>query len=59
VPSPRPWRPGARCVAITSADRLHQLEEAGIDRIIFRAWRTSREAIEGIQRFAEDVLHKL
>ena len=59
-PSPRPWRPGARCgVAITSADPLHQLEQAGIDRIIFRAWRTSREAIEGTQRFADDVLHKL
>jgi probable F420-dependent oxidoreductase len=39
-------------------DDLERYAEAGVDRIIVRPWRSSKEAIDGIRRFAGDILHR-
>jgi probable F420-dependent oxidoreductase len=40
----------------TSAD-LDRYAEGGVDRVIVRPWRSSKDALEGIRRFAGGVLH--
>jgi probable F420-dependent oxidoreductase len=44
---------------ITSPDDAARYEEAGVDRVIVRPWQKSREAIDGIRRYADEVLAKL
>jgi probable F420-dependent oxidoreductase len=46
-------------IHITSPDHFRQLEAMGIDRVILQPWSTSRDAIDGITRFAEEVLQKV
>jgi probable F420-dependent oxidoreductase len=44
---------------ITAPDDVARYEEAGVDRVIVRPWQKSREAIDGIRRYADEVLAKL
>jgi probable F420-dependent oxidoreductase len=41
---------------VNSPDDLEKYAEAGVDRVIVRPWRRSREAIDGLRRFADEVL---
>jgi probable F420-dependent oxidoreductase len=41
---------------IESPGDLERYAEAGVDRVIVRPWRRSREAIDGLRRFAGEVL---
>jgi probable F420-dependent oxidoreductase len=41
---------------VSSPDDLERYAEAGVDRVIVRPWRRSREAIDGLRRFADEVL---
>jgi len=38
------------------ADALHRYELAGVDRVLVRPWRSSRDALEALRRFAGQVL---
>ena len=38
---------------------VERYAEAGIDRVIVRPWTSSKDAIDGIRRFADEVLTKL
>ena len=40
----------------TSPDDLRRAAEAGIDRLIVMPWRRTREALDGIARFADEVM---
>lgn len=44
---------------IGSVDDLKRYAEAGVDRVIVRPWQRSSEAVDGLRRFADDVLAKL
>jgi alkanesulfonate monooxygenase SsuD/methylene tetrahydromethanopterin reductase-like flavin-dependent oxidoreductase (luciferase family) len=44
---------------IASPDDAARYEDAGVDRVIVRPWQKSREAIDGIRRYADEVLAKL
>jgi probable F420-dependent oxidoreductase len=44
---------------IASPEDAERYAEAGVDRVIVRPWQKSREAIDGIQRYADEVLAKL
>jgi probable F420-dependent oxidoreductase len=44
---------------IASPDDVAKYEDAGVDRVIVRPWQKSREAIEGMRRYADEVLAKL
>jgi probable F420-dependent oxidoreductase len=44
-------------VGISSVDDVRRCEDAGIDRVLVRPWSRSREAIEGLHRFADAILH--
>jgi probable F420-dependent oxidoreductase len=56
-------RPGTTEVTfggnIESVDDLERYRDAGADRVFCRPFASSREAIEGIRRFGDDVLSKL
>jgi len=41
----------------TTPHDLDRYRAAGVDRVIVRPWRTSREAVDSLKRFADDVLH--
>jgi probable F420-dependent oxidoreductase len=41
---------------VDSPGDLERYVEAGVDRVIVRPWRRSREAIDGLRRFAGEVL---
>jgi len=45
-------------LATTSADlgHLHHLADAGVERALVRPWRSSKDALEGLRRFADEVL---
>jgi len=45
--------------SIASPEDVARYEEAGVDRVIVRPWQKSREAIDGIRRYADEVLAKL
>jgi probable F420-dependent oxidoreductase len=45
--------------SITSPEDAERYEQAGVDRVIVRPWQKSREAIDGIRRYADEVLAKL
>jgi hypothetical protein len=40
---------------VTSQDDLCRWEDAGVDRLIVSPWARSREAVDGLRRFAERV----
>ena len=42
--------------SIASADDAARFAEAGVDRVIVRPWTSSKTALEGIRRFAEEVM---
>jgi len=54
-------RPGGIEITVggeaTSPQDLERYETAGVDRVIVRPWRSSREAPDAIRRFADEVLH--
>jgi hypothetical protein len=39
-----------------SPEDVQRAADAGIDRLIVMPWRRTREALDGIARFADDVL---
>lgn len=43
-------------VPIASADDVRRAAEAGVDRLVVMPWRRTREAIDGIARFATEVI---
>lgn len=56
-------RPGRTEVTVVgdigSADDVARYADAGVDRVIVHPWRSSREAIDGLRRFADEVLATL
>ena len=40
---------------VTSRDDVQRWEEIGVTRMVFAPWRRSREAIEGMRRFADEI----
>jgi alkanesulfonate monooxygenase SsuD/methylene tetrahydromethanopterin reductase-like flavin-dependent oxidoreductase (luciferase family) len=44
---------------LASADDVQRYRDAGADRLICRPFTSSREAIEGIRRFGDEVIAKL
>jgi len=44
---------------ITSPADAEPFVKAGVDRVIVRPWRSSKEAIDGLNRFADEVLPNL
>jgi len=44
---------------IASPDDVAKYEDAGVDRVIVRPWQKSREAIDGMRRYADEVLANL
>jgi probable F420-dependent oxidoreductase len=57
----RAGRPGrvevTLAASIESVDDLDRYADAGVDRVLVRPWARSREAVDGLRRFAGDVLH--
>ena len=43
---------GAR---VTSREDAQRWEELGVTRIVFSPWESSREAIDGMRRFADEI----
>ena len=45
-------------LAATSADldHLRELAEAGVDRALVRPWNSSKDALDGMRRFADQIL---
>jgi hypothetical protein len=43
---------------MSSPADLERYSEAGVDRVIVRPWRRSREAIDGMRRFADEILNR-
>jgi probable F420-dependent oxidoreductase len=44
---------------IAAPSDVERYADAGVDRVIVRPWQKSKEAIDGIRRFADEVLTKL
>jgi len=42
---------------VESRSDLDRYAEIGVDRVIVRPWKSSRDAIEGMTRFADEILH--
>jgi probable F420-dependent oxidoreductase len=52
----RPGRPQVTTsVPVTSGDDVQRAADAGIDRLIVAPWRRTREALDGITRFADEL----
>ena len=45
--------------SVASAVDIDRYAEAGVDRLVVRPWPRSKEAIDGIRRFADEVMSKL
>ena len=45
--------------SVTAPGDVERYAEAGVDRVIVRPWQRSKEAIDGIRRFADEVMAKL
>ena len=45
--------------SVASAVDIDRYAEAGVDRLIVRPWPRSKEAMDGIRRFADEVMSKL
>jgi hypothetical protein len=45
-------------LAATNADldHLHDLADAGVGRALVRPWKSSKDALEGMRRFADQIL---
>jgi probable F420-dependent oxidoreductase len=43
---------------VRSPDELRQWEDLGVTRLVVNPWRRGREAVEGLKRFADEVLHR-
>jgi probable F420-dependent oxidoreductase len=43
---------------VASRDDVARWEEAGVDRLIVAPWARSKEAIDGMRRFADQLLHR-
>lgn len=44
---------------VSSRDDLFRWEEAGVTRVVVQPWRRGSEAATGLQRFADEILHRL
>ena len=44
---------------ISSPDELRRWEELGVTRLVVCPWRCSVDAVAGLQRFADEVLHRV
>ena len=42
---------------VSSRDELRRWEDLGVTRLVVCPWRRGREAVAGLQRFAEEILH--
>ncbi len=40
---------------VSSRDDVKRWEEIGVTRMVFAPWQRSREAIDGIRRFADEI----
>ena len=45
--------------SVSAASDIDRYAEAGVDRLIVRPWPRSKEAMDGIRRFADEVMSKL
>ena len=45
--------------SIASAGDAARYAEAGVDRVIVRPWTSSKDAVDGIRRFADEVMPRL
>lgn len=45
--------------SIASADDAARYAEAGVDRVIVRPWTSSKDALDGIRRFADEVMPRI
>jgi probable F420-dependent oxidoreductase len=45
--------------SVAAPDDVERYAEAGVDRVIVRPWKSSKDAIDGIRRFADEVMAKL
>jgi probable F420-dependent oxidoreductase len=45
--------------SVTSPEDAERFAAAGVDRVIVRPWQRSKEAMDGIRRYADEVLAKL
>jgi probable F420-dependent oxidoreductase len=45
--------------SVSAASDVDRYADAGVDRLIVRPWPRSKEAIDGIRRFADEVMSKL
>lgn len=43
-------------IGVVDRDGLRRLEDAGVTRVVAKPWRRSREALDGLRRFAEAAL---
>jgi probable F420-dependent oxidoreductase len=43
---------------VSNFDELRRWEDLGVTRLVVRPWERGRDAVAGLQRFAEDVLHR-
>lgn len=43
--------------SITSPADYRKFEDAGVDRLIVRPWTSTKDALDGMRRFAEEVIH--
>ena len=41
---------------ITERDQVRAFEAAGVDRLVVSPWPRSREALDGMRRFADEML---
>lgn len=56
----RPGRPQVTLgVPVESVDDVRRARDAGVDRILLAPWRRSREALDGLTRFADDIIAKV
>jgi len=44
--------------SVERPEDLDRYAEAGVDRVLVRPWRSSKEAVDGLERFAADVLRR-
>jgi probable F420-dependent oxidoreductase len=45
--------------SVAAPSDVERYAEAGIDRVIVRPWQKSKEAIDGVRRFADEVLRRV
>jgi hypothetical protein len=45
--------------AIADPDHLHRLADAGVGRALVRPWKSSKDALDGMRRFADEILPEI